>query len=632
MSAEFEREPLLTEVPLDDHPPVPPMPIGETARLADLHATHLLDTLPEQPYEGIVRTAAYIADAPIALISLIDEDRQWFKACVGLGAAETDRRDAFCAYAIVTPESPLIVTDATLDPRFRENPFVLGAPHIRFYCGIPLISAAGRALGTLCVVDTVPRMLEERQLQALRDLADQTSELIQSRARIHELEERVTLEDAACMAVLRLVGEIAEREANLDDVLEQSLSVVVREFELSAGGLWWLDDGYFVADELWVDPNSTLAAVRQSREGLAIPIRLMIDTHETATRHDVEGLPAVVAAAMRPAGIGTVYAVPIVAGGTPVGIYELISSNAKEPTARVLHAATQAAAEVGRWIDRDRATATLPPKSVAAADLPEAQPHTAEQIRRRARVKTRLAGAVASNDISIAYEPIVDIATNRIVGVEALARWHDEELGDVRPDEFISIAEESGGIQEIGAYIRRRALTELHELDASTGAAGALNLWINVSPHEIDASFVAGVLDDLTACGVAPDRLTLEITERVAFYTIDPGIELIDELSSHGIHIAVDDFGTGFTSLTQLRTLPLARIKIDRSFLADIVGESASRVRPLIAGIVQIGRLLELEVVTEGIETQEQLEAVRELGADLAQGHLFSLASFQTRA
>ncbi|MCX6392545.1 MAG: EAL domain-containing protein [Actinobacteria bacterium] len=189
-----------------------------------------------------------------------------------------------------------------------------------------------------------------------------------------------------------------------------------------------------------------------------------------------------------------------------------------------------------------------------------------------------------------------------------------------------------GNENRLGAYIRRRALTELHDLDASTGAAGALDLWVNVSPHEIDASFVAGVLDDLTACGVAPDRLTLEITERVAFRTIDPGIELIDELSSHGIHIAVDDFGTGFTSLTQLRTLPLARIKIDRSFLADIVGESASRVRPLIAGIVQIGRLLELEVVTEGIETQEQLDAVRELGADLAQGHLFSLAAFQTRA
>jgi EAL domain-containing protein (putative c-di-GMP-specific phosphodiesterase class I)/GAF domain-containing protein len=578
------------------------------------------------------RTAAFIADAPIALISLVDEDRQWFKACVGLGAEETDRRDAFCAYAIVSPESPLIVTDATLDPRFRENPFVVGPPHIRFYCGFPLTSAAGRAFGTLCVIDTVPRTLEGRQLQALRDLADQTSELIQSRTRILELEERVTLEDAACMAVLRLVGEIAERETNLDDVLEQSLSVIVREFELSAGGLWWLDDGHFVADELWVDPNSTLAAVRQSRDGLAIPVHLMIDLHETATRHDVEGLPAVVAAAMRPAGIVTVYAVPIVAGGKPVGIYELISRGPEEPTARVLHAATQAAAEVGRWIDRDRAHASHAFKNATLPTTPVEQPDTAEQIRRRARVKSRLAGAVGRNDISIAYEPIVDIATNRMVGVEALARWHDEELGDVRPDEFISIAEESGGIQEIGAYIRRRALTELHDLDASTGATGALNLWVNVSPHEIDASFVAGVLDDLTACGVAPDRLTLEITERVAFHTIDPGIELIDELSSHGIHIAVDDFGTGFTSLTQLRTLPLARIKIDRSFLADIVGESASRVRPLIAGIVQIGRLLELEVVTEGIETQEQLDAVRELGADLAQGHLFSLATFQTRA
>jgi GAF domain-containing protein len=238
MCAEFQREPSLSEAAPIDHAPTPPIPIGETARLADLHATHLLDTLPEQPYEGIVRTAAYIADAPIALISLIDEDRQWFKACVGLGAEETDRRDAFCAYAIASPESPLIVTDATLDPRFQENPFVLGPPHIRFYCGIPLISAAGRAFGTLCVIDTVPRTLEERQLQALRDLADQTSELIQSRARILELEERVTQDDASCMAVLRTVGEIAERETNLDDVLEQSLSVIVREFELSAGGLW----------------------------------------------------------------------------------------------------------------------------------------------------------------------------------------------------------------------------------------------------------------------------------------------------------------------------------------------------------------------------------------------------------
>jgi CheY-like chemotaxis protein len=146
------------------------LPDNEEARLAELHGLGVLDTEPEERFDRLTRIASAAMEAPIALVSLVDRDRQWFKSCIGLGAKETPREMAFCAHAILG-EEVLVVPDTLVDPRFADNPLVTGDPRIRFYAGCPVRSAGDLPLGTLCVIDTRPRQLDDRHIDLLKDLA-----------------------------------------------------------------------------------------------------------------------------------------------------------------------------------------------------------------------------------------------------------------------------------------------------------------------------------------------------------------------------------------------------------------------------------------------------------------------------
>jgi signal transduction histidine kinase len=177
----------------------PPIPAGEPERLAELHRSGLLDTVPEQVYDDLARLAAHICQTPMALVSLIDADRQWIKASVGAGEGmDNDRAFSFCAHAIAG-SGPLIVPDATLDERFADNPLVVGAPGIRFYAGAPLVSRDGHALGTLCVIDRAPRQLSPEQVDMLRALGRQVMSQMELRLR---LAEQVELAKNALVSVV----------------------------------------------------------------------------------------------------------------------------------------------------------------------------------------------------------------------------------------------------------------------------------------------------------------------------------------------------------------------------------------------------------------------------------------------
>lgn len=168
--------------------PRPPLPPDEPEWLQALQEYDVLDSEPEQAYEDLTLLASHICQTPIALVSLIDTDRQWFKSRIGLDVAETHRDVAFCAHAIVAQET-MVVNDATTDERFANNPLVLGDPEIRFYAGAPLRVPGGQAIGTLCVIDRVPRELTAEQQAALEALSRQVVAQLELRRRIKELQQ-----------------------------------------------------------------------------------------------------------------------------------------------------------------------------------------------------------------------------------------------------------------------------------------------------------------------------------------------------------------------------------------------------------------------------------------------------------
>ena len=182
-----------------------PMPDDEAERLVALAETGLLDSEHEAVFDAIVALAASICGVPMAAITLIDRDRQWFKASIGIDDPETPREDAFCAHTILEPDA-LVVTDARVDDRFRDNPFVLGDAQVRFYAGLPLTTAGGHALGALCVIDRTPRRLDEAQRASLRHLATVVERLIDARTEL--LRQQRALRDAEAR-----IREVAERDA-----------------------------------------------------------------------------------------------------------------------------------------------------------------------------------------------------------------------------------------------------------------------------------------------------------------------------------------------------------------------------------------------------------------------------------
>jgi len=167
----------------------PSIPKNESKRLEALHNFNLLDTLPEAEYDAITKIASEICQTPISLISLIDEDRQWFKSRQGLDVPETHRNLSFCGHAINNPNTPLVVNDAFQDKRFADNPLVTGKPHVVFYAGVPLVTPEGNALGTLCVIDDHPRTISKKQIETLQALANQVNQLFELRRNIRLLEK-----------------------------------------------------------------------------------------------------------------------------------------------------------------------------------------------------------------------------------------------------------------------------------------------------------------------------------------------------------------------------------------------------------------------------------------------------------
>ncbi len=193
----------------------PAIPDNETARLEALRRYDILDTPPEQDFDDLVEMAAAICDVPTAVVSLIDADRQWFKARLGLDAEETPRAISFCAHAILEPDQVLVVPDTLADARFHDNPSVVSDPHIRFYASAPLVTPEGHALGTLCVLDCHPRQLGPHQHKALKALSKQTARLLELRRVSHALARQLQESEWYEQRLLQYQAELEAHNADL---------------------------------------------------------------------------------------------------------------------------------------------------------------------------------------------------------------------------------------------------------------------------------------------------------------------------------------------------------------------------------------------------------------------------------
>src|SRR5688572_17666651 len=190
------------------------MVIDETRRLAALHKYRILDTEPERSFDDLTLLASHICGTPIALISLIDTDRQWFKSRVGVTLTETSRSVAICAHAIQQHDI-FIVPDTLKSETFKNNPYVSAEPQIRFYAGAPLITPEGHALGTLCVMDQIPRTLTPEQLEALDALRRQAQAQLELRLNLKELEGALEARDRSEVEQQRLIDELNEALENV---------------------------------------------------------------------------------------------------------------------------------------------------------------------------------------------------------------------------------------------------------------------------------------------------------------------------------------------------------------------------------------------------------------------------------
>jgi diguanylate cyclase (GGDEF)-like protein/PAS domain S-box-containing protein len=256
-------------------------------------------------------------------------------------------------------------------------------------------------------------------------------------------------------------------------------------------------------------------------------------------------------------------------------------------------------------------------------------PHMHEAAVTRMELKGDLEQAIANQDFELYYQPIVDLRSGNVTGVEALVRWRHAERGVVLPSEFIPIAEETGLVVPLGRWVIGEACRQLGAWTADGRLNGPrlerLSMWVNLSSRQLqEPEFVQTIADAVESSGIRPERLTLEITESGLMADLDESTATLHRLRALGARLAIDDFGTGYSSLSYLERLPVEVLKIDRSF-TEAIGHGRD-VPVLVRSIVKLGQTLHMEVLAEGIETAEQLTRLRAIDCRLGQGFHFSPA------
>jgi diguanylate cyclase (GGDEF)-like protein len=262
-------------------------------------------------------------------------------------------------------------------------------------------------------------------------------------------------------------------------------------------------------------------------------------------------------------------------------------------------------------------------RAKTSGDVQIYEPNQARAARRRFSIETELRQAVEAGGLRLALQPIVDLQTGAVPGFEALARWNHRTRGPIAPTEFIAVAEESGLIVPLGRWALEQALQTLSEWDAQAGRTLPVSVSVNLSPIQIARDDVAGTVARLLAdFGLGGDRLTLELTESAIVQDPKRAADVLGALKALDVRVAMDDFGTGYTSLAYLQRLPIDILKIDRSFVRAMLADADSVA--IVRAILSLAAALGMDTTAEGIDTPELLRPLRDLGCTHGQGFHFA--------
>ena len=600
-----------------------PVPEDDSARLKELRSYGVLDTQPEAIFDDITHLVQDITGAKIGVISLIDENRQWFKSCVGLDDApqETPRNISFCGHTIVQ-RRPLIVNDALEDDRFADNPLVQGDPHIRFYAGFPLIAANGMALGSLCAIDMEPKELTPKQITSLERLARQVVSQMELRREAHLLQS----------AELALQSQWGNRQSKQEIIhLLSDINPVMNREQLKQ----------MLSLMLGLDQPPCFALARcKFKEYSRVSATLGDAAADNLIQTGLERLRGCLPAQASIAHYSDseiVIVLPHLSEESAITtIAESCMASLEEPLKlgdRDIELCMSMGIAVfkNNYID---ASSLLSDASIAQhiAITNRTKSSNYNFINLTARmaaqqhyqVETDLLRAIRRNEITPYLQPIVDLATGKPVGLECLMRWRADSGEMLLPDQFLPISHLAGLSGEIDLQIIQKAIQASHEL-ASAAPGKSLQLSVNLSALLLESEGQRDRLLQLIRSTPLPKNWHLQV-ELVEDYLHNSDSELgayLNSLRRQGVAIAIDDFGTGYSSLSRLHNYPVSTVKVDGSFVKRI-DDSGNPSNQLLKNIKNLCVDLGLESTAEGVETDSQRAWLVQNGYRNGQGYLFS--------
>ncbi|HEX3158595.1 MAG TPA: EAL domain-containing protein [Gemmatimonadaceae bacterium] len=585
------------------------------ARVVDAgREARALDGTLAASLERSARLAVAVLRAPAVLISLLGDDRRCFGAGELLprwlahdpGALV---RSGLCS-RVAALGVPLTIADVRADP--HDDIASLGTSlGVGGFMAVRLTGDRGEPLGIFCAIDETAREWTEEEVRLLTDIAEAAASELSLRRRLAERErvERQLRHDSLhdpltelpnrAFFMERLGQAVTRARARDDHQMFAILFLDLDNFKVVNDSV-----GHHAGDEL-------LIAVARRLEGCIrggdMVSRLGGDEFALLLERVQDARDAARIAER----VQEALAAPVKLGGyelfTSVSIGVALSSSANERPEYLLRSADMA---MYRAKNGGKARFEMFDPAMHAAALT------------RLQLETDLRRAVEREEFTLAYQPLVSLATGRMVGMEALVRWNHPDQGLVSPNDFIPVAEETGLIVPLGRWVLWEACRQLKQWHELPGGEG-LTVSVNLSPRQFTQTDVVGeVARALAATGLDPRSLKLEITESVIIERFEQAAQALAELKRLGVHVHMDDFGTGYSSLSYLHQLPLNAIKIDRTFIASI--DSDERALHLVGSIVVLVGNLGLESVAEGVTSVEQMAALRELGCTHAQGYLFS--------